>query len=147
MTFSGTILIVEDCVEAVTPLEIALQTYFECPVQHATDAEIALDLLTNPEITYSAVITDLNLPGKSGFDLIEAVRTSPAGRVTPIIVVSACAETQAVERARRLGADAFFAKPCSPVAVCQSLERILHAKQLLPASSRITITPSGPSSL
>lgn len=142
MNLNGTILIVEDCEEAVPPLEIALQSHFGAPVRHSLDAEGALEILAESAYMLLAVITDLNLPCKTGFELIEGIRGSDTGALLPLIVVSANGESQARERALQLGADAFFVKPCSPAAICQSLERILHEKQLLATSDCTAPTPS-----
>ena len=43
-----------------------------------------------------------------------------------IIVVSGDSDPETPERVRRLGADAYFAKPYSPAAVRDTLERLLH---------------------
>ncbi|HEX8664829.1 MAG TPA: hybrid sensor histidine kinase/response regulator [Beijerinckiaceae bacterium] len=57
-----------------------------------------------------AVVTDLDMPGRSGFDLIEALRASARAAHWPVIALSSAPTPEAVERARRLGVAEFVAK-------------------------------------
>jgi two-component system chemotaxis sensor kinase CheA len=57
-----------------------------------------------------AVVTDLDMPGRSGFDLIEALRANPRSAHWPVIALSSAPTPEAVERARRLGVAEFVAK-------------------------------------
>jgi two-component system chemotaxis response regulator CheY len=125
------ILVVEDCDEAVTALQIALEAFFGCPVVHAPDGLRARELLKADRNTLLAMITDLNLPGLDGYRLIEYVRRDLRLEDTPVVVISADADPRTSERVLAMGADAFFPKPYSPAGVCQSLENILHAKRKL----------------
>lgn len=136
-------LIVEDCEDCIPPLEIALEGSFHCAVHHSLDAEDALAALKSASTAPLALITDVNLPGGDGFELISAVRNEPAWASLPIVVVSATGDPQAPAKARARGADAFFSKPYSPAIVCQELERILHAKQNLPDDFGVPGDPAG----
>lgn len=75
-----------------------------------------------------AVLTDIRMPGMDGFELIRFIRGRPPLVATPVIVVTADVDPDSRERARRLGADAYFSKPFSPKAVRLTLEMLLHAK-------------------
>jgi CheY-like chemotaxis protein len=54
------------------------------------------------------------------------VRAAAGAAHLPIIVISGDSDPRTPERVRRLGADAYFAKPYSPAAVRETLERLLH---------------------
>lgn len=75
-------------------------------VQTAVDGEDALDqiALHPPDI----VILDLIMPGKSGFDVVQEVRT---WSTVPIIVLSARGEERDKVTALDLGADDYLTKP------------------------------------
>ena len=134
------ILVVDDCDEAVDALQIALESFYRCPVFHSPDGSHALQLLAAAQSKPLAVITDLNLPGVDGYRLIEHIRTNLSLINTPLIVISADTDPRTSQRVHALGADAFFPKPYSPAGVCQSLEKILDAKRkLVPLSD----SPSG----
>ena len=57
-----------------------------------------------------AVVTDLDMPGRSGFDLIESLRANPRSAHWPVIALSTAPTPEAIERARRLGVAEFVAK-------------------------------------
>jgi PleD family two-component response regulator len=75
----------------------------------------------------SALITDLHLPRMDGFELIARVRSEPRHSRLPILVISGDSDSKTPERALRLGANAFFAKPYSPAAVRLKLEQLMNA--------------------
>jgi CheY-like chemotaxis protein len=117
------VLIVEDSDTSADTLEIALLSLPDVSVTHAHTASKAWQLLQKERV--AAIITDLHMPHMDGFELIERVRTAGAAHV-PIIVVSGDSDPDTPEKVRRLGADAYFAKPYSPAAVREMLERLLH---------------------
>lgn len=119
------ILIVEDADTCQATLEIALSAIPGVAIHTASSAEEALDILSRqPAI---AVVTDLHLPGLTGFDLIERLHALPAAQRPAIMVISGDPDPAAPQRARSLGADAFFAKPYSPAEVRRTLESLIHA--------------------
>jgi len=119
-----TVLIVEDSDTTADTLEIALLALPDVSVTHAHTGRKAWQLLQSERV--AAIITDLHMPHMDGFELIERVRTAAGGPRVPIIVVSGDSDPDTPEKVRRLGADAYFAKPYSPAAVREMLERLLH---------------------
>ncbi len=117
------ILIVEDIDTCSSTLEIALSSMEGCQVLSVNSAEDALAVVAGS--TLLALVTDLHLPGMSGFELIRHVRSVPGTR-PPIIVVSGDTDPHTPHRAHELGADAYFAKPYSPAEVRRTLERLIH---------------------
>ena len=65
------------------------------------------------------IILDIRMPQVSGFDLLERLRE--LGNATPVIVVTAYADGPNRERARQLGAKAFFAKPVDDQALMDAI--------------------------
>ena len=55
------------------------------------------------------LITDVKLPGISGFDLVKRIRKNNPD--LKVIIVTSLAEPQVKEQADEIGADAFFYKP------------------------------------
>jgi CheY-like chemotaxis protein len=119
-----TVLIVEDSDTSADTLEIALASLPDVSVAHARSGRKAWQLLQREPV--SAIITDLNMPQMDGFELIERVRAAVPVIYVPIIVVSGDSDPATPDRVRRLGADAYFAKPYSPAAVRDAVERLLH---------------------
>ena len=119
-----TVLIVEDSDTSADTLEIALLSLPDVTIMHAATGRKAWQLIQNEGV--AAIITDLHLPHMDGFELIERVRAADGAAHLPIIVISGDSDPGTPERVRRLGADAYFAKPYSPAAVRGTLERLLH---------------------
>ncbi|GJE00226.1 hybrid sensor histidine kinase/response regulator [Methylobacterium isbiliense] len=79
-------------------------------VTAAASAEEALGLLLG-ETAIDVVVSDLDMPGRSGFDLVEAMRrASPRIAQVPVIALAASTAPEAIERARALGIADFVAK-------------------------------------
>jgi CheY-like chemotaxis protein len=123
-----TVLIVEDSDTSADTLEIALLSLPDVSVAHAASGRKAWQLIQNEAV--AAIVTDLHMPHMDGFELIERVRAAGGAAHVPIIVISGDSDPGTPEKVRRLGADAYFAKPYSPAAVRETLERLLHENSL-----------------
>jgi CheY-like chemotaxis protein len=123
-----TVLIVEDSDTSADTLEVALLSLPDVSVTHATTGRKAWQLIQNEVV--AAIVTDLHMPHMDGFELIERVRAAGGAAHVPIIVISGDSDPGTPEKVRRLGADAYFAKPYSPAAVRETLERLLHENSL-----------------
>jgi len=60
------------------------------------------------------VLLDVNMPARSGLDLLEEARQDPRLQTVRFIVLTATGQSATAERARSLGAVAFVTKPFSP---------------------------------
>jgi len=127
----GVILIVEDADTCRETLEVALAGSAGLDVVPAGSGPEALRILRERPGSIRAVITDLNLPGMGGLDLIREVRDDLQTAGVPVIVVSGEPEPGAASRALGAGADAYFSKPYSPSGVRQKLEQLLNARSRL----------------
>jgi Response regulators consisting of a CheY-like receiver domain and a winged-helix DNA-binding domain len=69
------------------------------------------------------VLLDLNLPVRSGFEVLEWIRRHPAPALCsrPVAVISSSGRHEDRERARRLGADDYIVKPTSPTQLLEIL--------------------------
>src|SRR5581483_239885 len=122
------VLIVEDAETCASMLEIVFSA-LDVEVVTARNGEQAWRLLQNGAHDPAAIVTDLEMRGMDGFELIERVRAHPAHRATPIMVITGRSDPQAQSRVEKLGADAFFSKPYSPAEVREKMEQFLnHAK-------------------
>jgi CheY-like chemotaxis protein len=57
------------------------------------------------------VLCDVVLPGRSGYELCQALKARPATRRLPVLLLSSAFEPFDAERARQAGADAVVGKP------------------------------------
>jgi two-component system phosphate regulon response regulator PhoB len=63
---------------------------------------------------YDAIITEIDLPGSSGFELCRTLRMSPVTAELPVIVLTTRADEIDRVVAFEVGADDFVVKPCFP---------------------------------
>ena len=70
------------------------------------------------------VLLDLMMPGMDGYQVLQLMKGNPLWQNTPVIILSACADPNEVNRTLKLGAFAFLAKP---VVVDELLDRIESA--------------------
>ncbi len=121
------VLIVEDAEPCATTLEIAFLSLNNVSVTVASSGHEAWRVLESDAAgAVDALVTDLQMPRMDGFELIERVRSDRRYRRLPIIALSGDSDPEIPTRIRRLGVDAFFAKPYSPAAVRQKLEQLLR---------------------
>jgi two-component system chemotaxis response regulator CheY len=120
-----TVLIVEDVETCAAALEIALSG-MDVNLITVANGEQALRVVEDSVEDVDAIITDLEMRGMDGFELIERVRAHRRHRAVPIVVITGSADPDVPERVERLGANAFFAKPYSPVLVREKLEQLLE---------------------
>jgi CheY-like chemotaxis protein len=119
------VLIVEDH-DDVAALEIALASLDHIGVLILSNGLDALKVLRAGSLPLAAVITDLHLPLVDGFELVAAIRSHQRYAKLPVVVVSGDNHPEVSSRVLQLGADAFFAKPYSPVEIRQTVKGLLH---------------------
>jgi CheY-like chemotaxis protein len=72
------------------------------------------------------VLLDLNLPGHSGFDVIQQVRAASRTRYLPIVIYSSSDNPKDMRRAYDLGANAYLVKPGSYHEVSDMMRRAIE---------------------
>ena len=74
----------------------------------------------------SFILTDLDMPGGDGFDLLAFLQGCEPQRRAPVVVLSATTAVHYVQRARALGACAYHRKADTYADMCRQIE-VLHA--------------------
>jgi CheY-like chemotaxis protein len=72
-----------------------------------------------------AIVTDITLPGMSGFEFAAALRADVRTRNVPIIGLTAHWTPEVRSRAAEVGMHAVLLKPCTPSHLVAELERVL----------------------
>ncbi len=106
------ILIVDDSSAMRTFLRETLEsanTPVRLEVSEADGGLEALRLL--PRGPYALVITDINMSGVNGLELLNFIRNADQHRKTKVLLISTQAAERDKQRGLSLGADAFLAKP------------------------------------
>jgi DNA-binding response OmpR family regulator len=95
-------------------------------VEVAEDGQAALERVA--EARPDLVLTDVMMPRRDGFGLIAALRAGEQTRDIPIVVLSARAGEEASVEGLAAGADDYFTKPFSPLALLNMVERVRHTQ-------------------
>lgn len=116
------ILLVDDSVTMLSSMSGVLKQA-GCAVETAGNAEQALGhLRTNPPLRL--MITDYNMPGMNGVELIQAVRKLPAYRFLPILVLTTMSDETQRAAARAAGATGWLVKPVPPDKLLQVIQQV-----------------------
>ncbi|MBE0463356.1 MAG: response regulator transcription factor [Halomonadaceae bacterium] len=121
------VLVVDDEPNIVLSIEFLMeQAGFE--VTSAADGEQALEQVATH--TPDVVLLDISLPGISGFDVLEALRTRSATALLPVIMLTAHGREVEREKGFALGANAYITKPFSTQALVDQVQAVLAEKTL-----------------
>ena len=74
---------------------------------------------------FDLVITDVNMPGMNGIDLVKSLRELADFKFTPILVLTTEAGQDVKAKGREVGATGWIVKPFSPEVLIQTLRKVL----------------------
>lgn len=101
-------------------------------VQTAGDAEAAWALLQ--AAPFDGVVSDVVMPGDSGFMLLQRVRADPRLHGLPFLFLTSTAcDSASIQQALAMGADAYLMRPMDPQVLLRELRKALG---FTPASGR-----------
>ena len=135
------ILLVEDDAMMGQAVKVALSQagYAVDLIDTAEDAEAALD--TTP---YDMVVLDINLPGKSGLDMVKGLRSRKKN--IPVLALTARDTTKQKVEGFSAGADDYVVKPFDLEELLARLQALLRRSNGRPAShiknGTITLDPA-----
>ena len=91
----------------------------------ATDGNQALEAIQREQP--ALVLLDVMMPGKTGFEVCQAVRADPALDGVRILMLTAKGRETDVSKGLALGANAYMTKPFSTRALVQKVAELLEA--------------------
>ncbi len=108
MVLAGRALVVDDS-RAIREAMTSMLGREGWIVDVAEDGARALQM--TKQLRYDLVVTDLEMPELSGFDLITRLRSDDRFKTTPIVIITSRANPEHRRRAKDLGVRALVAKP------------------------------------
>ena len=93
-------------------------------ITEADDGSTALTTLKSQEIDF--VVTDWNMPGVTGIDLLKAIRGDEALKHLPVLMVTAEGKRDQIIEAAQAGVNGYIIKPFTAQTLREKLEKIFE---------------------
>ena len=92
--------------------------------QEADDGTTALPMLQNGQFDF--LVTDWNMPGMSGLDLLKKVRADERLKDMPVLMVTAEAKRDQIVAAAQAGVSGYVVKPFTAAVLKEKIEKIFE---------------------
>jgi two-component system, chemotaxis family, chemotaxis protein CheY len=92
-------------------------------VAEADDGQSALPMLKSGGFDF--LVTDWNMPGMPGLDLLKAVRADPALAKMPVLMLTAEAKREQIVEAAQAGVNGYVIKPFTAITLKEKIDKIL----------------------
>ncbi|MBZ0071778.1 MAG: chemotaxis response regulator CheY [Thiohalobacteraceae bacterium] len=95
--------------------------------QEADDGNTALPMLQSGNFDF--LVTDWNMPGMTGIDLLKAVRADAKLASLPVLMVTAEAKKDQIVEAAQAGVNGYIVKPFTAITLKEKIDRIFERLQ------------------
>jgi len=92
--------------------------------QEADDGLTALPMLKKGEFDF--VVTDWNMPGMQGIDLLKNIRADDELKHLPVLMITAEAKREQIIEAAQAGVNGYIVKPFTAATLKEKLDRIFE---------------------
>ncbi|MCF2950200.1 chemotaxis response regulator CheY [Paraglaciecola aquimarina] len=93
-------------------------------IQEADDGSTALPMLQQGDFDF--VVTDWNMPGMQGIDLLRAIRSDANLKHIPVLMVTAEAKKEQIVAAAQAGVNGYVIKPFTAATLKEKLAKIFE---------------------
>ena len=90
----------------------------------ADDGNTGLPMLKNGDFDF--LITDWNMPGMTGIDLLKALRSDEKTKALPVLMVTAEAKRDQIVMAAEAGVNGYVVKPFTAQTLQEKIEKIFE---------------------
>jgi two-component system chemotaxis response regulator CheY len=95
-------------------------------VSEADDGQTALPLLRTGQFDF--LVTDWNMPGMPGLDLLKAVRADSKLAKLPVLMLTAEAKREQIIEAAQAGVNGYVIKPFTAITLKEKIDKILEQR-------------------
>ena len=92
--------------------------------QEADDGQTALPMLQAGDFDF--LVTDWNMPGMQGIDLLKNVRSDPNLKDLPVLMVTAEAKREQIVEAAQAGVNVYIVKPFTAGTLKEKIDKIFE---------------------
>lgn len=115
-------LVVDDFSTMRRIVKNVLQELGYSRIEEADDGKTALPMLQNGDFDF--VITDWNMPGMQGIDLLKTVRADARLSKLPVLMLTAEAKREQIVEAAQAGVNGYVIKPFTAATLKEKLDKI-----------------------
>ncbi len=90
----------------------------------ADDGQTAWPMLKSG--SYDFLVTDWNMPGMTGIDLLKAVRADPDLASLPVLMVTAEQKKEQIVEAAQAGVNGYIVKPFTAITLKEKIDKIFE---------------------
>ena len=90
----------------------------------AQDGQEALDMARDQQ--FDLVISDVNMPGMTGINMVSKIRRMDEYQGTPILMLTTETSDYKKSKARSSGASGWLSKPFEPARLSKAVSKLLH---------------------
>lgn len=116
-----TILIVDDSASLRQVVKMSL-TGVGYEVIEAADGKAALELLDGRQICLT--VCDVNMPVMNGIEFVKAVKSLPAYRFMPVLMLTTESQESKKDEGKAAGARAWMVKPFAPSQLVKAVDKL-----------------------
>lgn len=99
----------------------------EIGYQNADEAEDGVEALSLlKKVKYDFVVSDINMPNMTGFQLLSAIKADPTLKHLPVLMVTAEARKEDIVLAAQSGAAGYIVKPFTKATLEEKVLKILQ---------------------
>ena len=120
------ILVVDDNPNTMTLMQDLLSSHGYDVVVAPDAAQAESEILRHPP---DLVLSDVVMPGKSGYELCRELKSNPATRLIPFVLITGLTEREDRVRGIESGADDFLNKPIYPEELFARVKSLLKLKE------------------
>jgi two-component system, chemotaxis family, chemotaxis protein CheY len=77
---------------------------------------------------FALVMTDINMPGMDGLELVSRLRNELGNRTVPVVIITTRGEEADVQRGLQIGADDYLLKPISGLRLKAVVAKLLQGR-------------------
>ncbi|MEN8762472.1 MAG: chemotaxis response regulator CheY [Thiogranum sp.] len=124
MDYGMKILIVDDVSTMRRIIKNLLRDLGFNNIREAADGSTALQMLQNDNIDF--LVTDWNMPGITGIDLLKAVRADETLSALPVLMLTAESNREQIIEAAQAGVNGYIVKPFTALTLKEKIDRIFE---------------------
>lgn len=116
-------IVVDDMSTSRGLITQALEAFGIRQIETASDGQEALQKISTWPV--HLVISDMNMPGMNGLQLLHALRSTPQTKGVGFLLITGKADREIIEYGKKLGMNNFVKKPFQPDQLRAAIEAIV----------------------